>query len=251
MKGRSVSLDLEISLEDAAFGKDVKIQVPRTEKCKKCKGSGAAPGTSPKKCGTCGGIGQIRSVTQSGFGQFVRIMPCNACRGEGQVIEKPCPTCGGRGAVRKKSEIDVHIKPGVDTGNRVVLPEMGEAGFRGGPPGDLYVMIYVRSHPKFHREGKHLMYDTDISFAQAALGDEIEVPTLKGTAKLKIPKGTQTHTPFRLKGEGMPDVRGGKKGDLFVRVIVQTPTKMTEKQKALLLELEGKDKPKKKGKLFK
>jgi molecular chaperone DnaJ len=238
-------------LEDAAFGRDLKIEVPRTEKCSTCKGSGAKPGTSPKKCPDCGGTGQIKSVTGNRFSHFVRISPCSSCGGEGEVIESPCTTCNGRGMVRKYREMEVNIKPGVDTGSRIILPKAGEAGIRGGPPGDLYVMIYVKPHERFQREGKHLLYDTEISFVQAALGDEIEVPTLKGTAKLKIPKGTQTHTSFRLKGEGMPDLRGGRKGDLFVRVIVKTPTKLTEKQKTLLLEFEGKEKGRKKGKIFK
>jgi molecular chaperone DnaJ len=251
-KGNNLYQDLEIRLEEAAFGTKKTIKVPRIEKCNICNGTGTKPGTSPKKCSSCGGAGQIRDVKSSGFGQFVRITPCRSCNGSGEKIEHPCNDCHGRGVVRKYRKISVEVPAGVDTGNRIRLPGEGEASSSGGPPGDLFVVIYVRPHEIFHREGNHILYDAEITFAQAALGDEIEVPTLNGKAKLKIPKGTQTHTSFRLKGEGIPDVHGRGKGDEYVRVIVKTPTKLTDKQKQLLLEFEGLDKDSKgkKGRFF-
>ena len=208
------------------------------EKCEKCDGSGAKSGTSPKNCGTCGGTGQIRDVRSSGFGQFVRITPCRKCNGSGKKIEHPCPECHGRGTVRMYRKISVDVPAGMDTGNRIRLPGEGETSSSGGPKGDLYVVIYIKPHETFQREGNHILYDAEISFVQAALGDEIEVPTLKGKAKLKIPKGSQTHTTFRLRGEGIQDVHGRGKGDEYVRIIVKTPTKLTDRQKQLLLELE-------------
>lgn len=252
IKGDNLYQDLEISLEEAAFGAKKTISVPRIESCAKCNGTGAKPGTSPKKCSACGGTGQIRDVRSSGFGQFVRITPCRSCNGSGEKIEHPCTDCHGRGTVRRYRKISVDVPAGVDTGNRIRLPGEGEVSGSGGPPGDLFVVIYIRPHETFEREGNHIIYDAEITFAQAALGYEIEVPTLKGKAKLKIPKGTQTHTTFRLKGEGIPDVRGRGRGDEYVRVIVKTPTKLTERQKQLLLEFEGRDKgfKGKKGRFF-
>jgi molecular chaperone DnaJ len=251
-KGNNLYQDLEIRLEEAAFGTKKTIKIPRIEKCNICNGTGAKPGTSPKKCSACGGTGQIRDVKSSGFGQFVRITPCRSCNGSGEKIEHPCKECHGRGAVRKYRKISVDIPAGVDTGNRIRLPREGEASSSGGPPGDLFVVIYVRPHETFEREGNHILYDAEITFVQAVLGDEIEVPTLNGKAKLKIPKGTQTHTSFRLKGEGIPDVHGRGKGDEYVRVIVKTPTKLTDNQKHLLLEFEGLNKVSKgkKGRFF-
>ncbi len=242
IRGNHIYQDVEISLEEATFGTKKTIKVPRIEKCGKCNGTGAKPGTSPKKCSSCGGTGQIKDVKSSGFGQFVRITPCRSCQGSGEKIEHPCNECHGRGVVRKYRKISVDVRPGVDSGNRIRLSGEGEASSSGGPPGDLVVTIYVRPHEIFQREGNHILYDAEITFAQAALGDEIEVPTLKGKAKVKIPKGTQTHTSFRLKGEGIPDVHGRGKGDEYVRVIVKTPTKLNDRQKQLLLDFEGVDK---------
>jgi molecular chaperone DnaJ len=238
-RGSHLYHDLEITLEEAAFGTKKTIKVPRIESCSKCNGTGAKPGTSPKKCSSCGGTGQIRDVTRSGFGQFVRITPCRSCNGTGEKIDHPCSDCHGRGKVRRYRKIKVDVPSGVDTGNRIRLPGEGEANNGQGPSGDLFVIIYVKSHEIFQREGNHILFDAEISFAQAVLGDEIEVPTLKGKAKLKIPKGTQTHTILRLKGEGIPDVHGRGRGDEYVRVIVKTPSKLTEKQKQLLMEFEG------------
>jgi molecular chaperone DnaJ len=241
-RGSNLYQDLEINLEEAAFGTKKTIKVPRIEKCSKCNGTGAKPGTSPKKCPSCRGTGQIKDVRSSGFGQFIRITPCRTCQGSGEKIEHPCNECHGRGVVRKYRKISVDIRAGVDSGNRIRLPGEGEASSSGGPPGDLFVVIYVKPHEIFQREGNHILYDAEITFAQAALGDEIEVPTLNSKAKVKIPKGTQTHTSFRLKGEGIPDVHGRGKGDEYVRVIVKTPTKLNDRQKQFLLDFEGMDK---------
>jgi molecular chaperone DnaJ len=251
-RGENIYYELEIDLKEAAFSTKKTIKVPRLETCKTCEGSGAKPGTKPKKCSTCQGTGQIRDVRSSGFGQFVRIMPCRSCRGSGEKIEHPCLDCIGKGMKRKYRKITVDVPKGVDSGNRIRLPGEGEASSSGGPPGDLFVVIHVKPDDTFSREGNHILYDAEITFGQATLGDEIEVPTLKGKAQLKIPKGTQSHTVFRLKGEGIPDVRGRGKGDEYVRVIVKTPTKLSENQKQLLLEFESMDKgsKKKKGRFF-
>jgi molecular chaperone DnaJ len=248
VKGKDLHHDLEITLKESAFGTKKDLKLPRIEACEKCSGSGAKPGTSPVECPACKGTGQIKDVRSSSFGQFVRIYPCRSCNGTGGKIEHPCSECNGKGRVRRFRKISVDIPPGVDTGTRIRLPGEGEASSSGGASGDLYVMIYVKPHDTFQREGNHIIYDAEISFAQAALGDEIEVPTLRGKAKLKIPKGTQTHTTFRLKGEGISDVHGRGKGDQYVRAVVKTPTKLTEKQKQLLLEFDEKEKIRKKDK---
>ncbi len=251
-RGNNLHYDMEIDLEDSAFGTKKTIKVPRLESCKTCQGSGAKPGTSPKTCTACGGSGQIRDVKSSGFGQFVRIMPCRSCRGSGEKIEHPCTDCHGKGMVRKYRKITVDVPAGVDSGNRIRLPREGEASPSGGPAGDLFVAIQIKAHDIFQREGNHILYDAQITFAQAALGDEIEVPTLKAKAYLKIPKGTQTHTIFRLKNEGIPDVHGRGKGDEYVRAIVITPTRLNDKQKQLLRELDEQKigSKKKKGRFF-
>ena len=188
-RGKNIYHDLEIELEEAAFGTKKTINVPRIEGCSRCNGTGAKPGTSPKKCPSCGGTGQIKDVRSSGFGQFVRITPCRSCNGSGEKIEHPCTECHGKGRVRNYRKISVDIPAGVDTGTRIRLSGEGEAS-SGGKPGDLYVVIYIKPHDTFQREGNHIIYDAVISFTQAALGDEIQVPTLKSKAKLKIPKGT-------------------------------------------------------------
>ncbi len=233
-KGPDLKFDLEISLKEAAFGLEREIKVPRTESCGTCGGSGAAAGSRPKTCTACSGTGQMQFAQNTPFGRVVQSRTCDRCRGAGKIIEKPCPTCRGTGYVRRSRSIKIKVPPGVDNGSRLRLSGEGEAGKRGGPPGDLYVFIHVKPHRIFSREGDDLMCEINISFVQAALGDELEVPTLEGNARLKIPEGTQSGTVFRMKGKGVPHVDGYGRGDQHVRIQVVTPTRLTEKQKELL-----------------
>ncbi|MFZ5590696.1 MAG: molecular chaperone DnaJ [Bacillota bacterium] len=235
-KGADLRVDLELTLEEAAFGVERDIKVPREEECTTCGGSGAAPGTKAQVCPACNGSGQIQYAQSTPFGRIVQTRTCDRCRGAGRVLEKPCPTCHGAGRVRRTRSIHVKVPPGVDSGTRLRVAGEGEPGLRGGPRGDLYVFIHVRPHKVFVRDGNDVICEVKISFAQAALGDEIEVPTLEGTAKMKVPEGTQSGTVFRLKGKGIPDVHGYGRGDQHVRVQVVTPTKLSEKQKELLRE---------------
>lgn len=235
-QGADLRYDLEMDFEEAAFGLETEIVVPRTEKCDHCHGNQAEPGTPIKECPECGGTGEVRQARQTAFGRFVNVAPCHRCRGEGKIVETPCKECHGAGVVRKQRNLKVKIPAGVADGHRVRLTGEGEAGERGGPPGDLYVFISVRPHEFFRRDGNHVICEVPISFTQAALGDEIEVPTLQGTAKLKVPEGTQSGTRFRLKGHGIPDVRGYGRGDQYVVAQVVTPTRMTSKQREILKE---------------
>jgi len=236
-RGQSIRFNMEITLEQAATGLETEIEAPRTEQCNLCHGSGAAPGTSPRQCPTCNGKGQIEHAQATPFGQFVQVTTCRNCGGRGRVIDSPCPRCRGLGMVQQKRKIRVKIPPGVDTGSRLRLTGEGDAGIRGGPPGDLYVVVYVKHHKVFERSDSDLLVTVPVSFVQATLGDEIDVPTIEGTAKLKIPSGTQTHTVFKLRGKGMPRLNQSGRGDELVRVIVQTPTKLTSNQRKLLEEL--------------
>ncbi|MEW5899654.1 MAG: molecular chaperone DnaJ [Bacillota bacterium] len=235
-KGADIRVDVEISFKEAAFGVEKDIRVPRIEDCENCRGTGAAPGTAPQKCSVCGGTGQVQYAQSTPFGRIMQTHTCDRCRGTGKIIEKPCGVCRGAGKVRRTRTIHVKIPPGVDTGTRLRVAGEGEAGLRGGPPGDLYVYLNVRPHRLFKREGNDIICEVPISFAQAALGDELEVPTLEGTAKIRIPEGTQHGTEFRLRGKGIPDLNGYGRGDQYVRVKVVTPTRLTERQKQLLRE---------------
>jgi molecular chaperone DnaJ len=236
-RGADLRYDLEISLEEAAFGLERDIEVVRLEACPTCGGTGAKPGTSPITCPVCGGRGQTAQVRTTAFGRFTSITTCPRCGGEGRVIDSPCSACQGRGRVRKRKKIRVKVPAGVDSGMRVRVAGEGEAGLRGGPPGDLFVFITVRPHEVFQRDGNDIVCEIPISIWQAALGDEVEVPALEGRATLRVPEGTQTGTAFRLRGKGIPDVRGGSRGDQYVRVRVVTPTRLTEKEKELIREL--------------
>lgn len=236
VKGADLRYDLEIDFEEAAFGVETEISVPRLEVCGRCHGNKAEPGTPIRSCPECQGSGQVRRVQQTPFGRFVNVQTCSRCRGEGKWVETACRECHGAGVVQRTRRITVKIPAGVDSGQRIRLAGEGEAGERGGPPGDLYVFVTVRPHPFFKREGRDIHCEVPISFVQAALGDEIEVPTLEGPLVLKIPEGTQTGTTFRLRGKGVPDVRGFGKGDQFVRVKVVTPTHLTDAQRAILRE---------------
>ncbi|MFZ5646670.1 MAG: molecular chaperone DnaJ [Bacillota bacterium] len=235
-RGADLRVDLEISFEEAAFGLEKDIRVPRNEECGTCGGTGAAPGTRPQTCPACNGSGQIQYAQNTPFGRIVQSRTCDRCRGAGKVIEKPCATCHGAGQVRKTRSIHVKVPAGVDSGTRLRVSGEGESGARGGPRGDLYVYIYVKPHKFFRREGNDVIVEMPLSFAQAALGDEIEVDTLDGKAKVKIPEGTQGGSVFRLRGKGIPDLHGHGRGDQLVRVKVVTPTRLTDKQKALLME---------------
>ncbi|MED4269811.1 molecular chaperone DnaJ [Geobacillus stearothermophilus] len=237
-KGADVEYMMTLTFEEAAFGKETEIEVPREETCETCHGSGAKPGTSPQPCSRCGGSGQITSEQATPFGRIINRQTCPTCGGTGRYIPEKCPTCGGTGRVKQRKKIHVKIPAGVDDGQQLRVAGQGEPGVNGGPPGDLYIIFRVEPHEFFERDGLDIYCEVPLSFAQAALGDEIEVPTLYGDVKLKIPAGTQTGTRFRLRGKGVPNVRGYGQGDQHVIVRVVTPTKLTEKQKQLLREFD-------------
>jgi molecular chaperone DnaJ len=233
-RGADLRYDLAVSLEDAVGGTTVQISVPRAVACKKCKGSGAEPGSTPEKCPTCGGHGVVR--IQQGFLQMQQT--CPHCRGAGTIINNPCTECHGQGRTQETRTLSVKIPAGIDDGDRIRLAGEGEAGENGGPTGDLYVQVRVKPHDLFQREGNNLLSEVPISFATATLGGEIEVPTLSGKVMLKIPAETQTGRVFRLRGKGVTALRGGTTGDLLCRVVVETPVKLNKKQKQLLEEFE-------------
>ncbi len=233
-RGADLRYNLELSLEDAVNGTTVKIRIPTWVKCDTCGGSGAKEGSQPQTCGTCQGQGQVRM--QQGF--FSVQQTCPHCRGTGQIIKDPCNTCHGQGRVQKHKTLSVKVPAGVDNGDRVRLTGEGEAGEHGGPSGDLYVEMHIREHKIFQREGNDLYCEVPISIVTAALGGELDVPTLNGKVKLKIPAESQTGKLFRLRGKGVKSVRGGAVGDLLCRVVVETPVQLTARQKELLLELE-------------
>lgn len=235
-RGNDLRYDMEITLENAAFGLETTITIPRAENCPTCAGSGAEPGTKPEKCTYCHGTGQQQVVRNTAFGRFVSVKPCDACRGTGTFIKDKCGECHGTGHVQRQRQIEIKIPAGVDTGSRLRVSGEGEAGTHGGPSGDLYVIIHVKAHKTFVRDGNDVVLELPVSFTQAALGTEIEVPTLDGKARLKIPEGTQTGTMFRLRGKGIPHLRGYGSGDQHVRVVVKVPKKLSSKQKDLLRE---------------
>jgi molecular chaperone DnaJ len=233
-RGQDLLHGLAINLEDAASGKTMMIEVPRTEACETCHGVGAKPGTYPKMCPTCNGSGQVSTTQNTPFGRFVTTSPCGACRGGGKIIESPCTICNGGGAIQKIRKLEVKIPPGVDNGSRLRILGEGELGKNGGHPGDLYIGINVNPHSIFIRHGDDLVMETTVSFAQAALGDKIIVKTLDGNVEMNIPPGTQNGHMFRLKDKGMPGLAISNKGDQIVRIKVAVPTKLTDKQKDLL-----------------
>src|SRR5438132_2781559 len=232
-RGADLRYDLEISLEEAAAGMTAQLRIPKLEKCEKCDGSGATPGTHAETCSTCNGAGQVRY--QQGFFSVSRT--CGTCRGAGQVISSPCEACRGAGRIEREKSMEVKIPAGVETGSRLRLQAEGESGVYGGPSGDLYVVIHVSEHEEFERQGNNLYSSVPISFAQAALGSEIEVRTLNGEQSLKIPAGTQTGTVFRVRGQGMPVLGGRGRGDMFVSVSVVTPKTLSREQRRLLEQL--------------
>ncbi|MHB1407382.1 MAG: molecular chaperone DnaJ [Desulfitobacteriaceae bacterium] len=235
-RGADLRYDMAVTFEEAAFGIEKEIQVPRSETCPDCQGSGAAAGTHPTTCSQCQGSGQIKVTQRTPFGHIQTARTCPACHGEGKTISTPCRTCNGQGKVRKVKNIKINVPAGSEDGLNLRLSGDGEAGHRGGPPGDLYIVLHVKPHKFFERDGNDVYCEIPITFVQAALGAEVEVPTLDGNVKMKIPEGTQTATVFRLKGHGIPYRRGSGRGDQHVRAIVTTPTKLSDKQKELLKE---------------
>jgi molecular chaperone DnaJ len=233
-RGADLRYNMEISLEEAARGTETKIRIPVMAECETCHGSGAKPGTEPTTCSTCGGHGQVRM--QQGF--FSIQQTCPKCHGSGKMVASPCGTCHGDGRVKQQKTLSVKIPAGVDEGDRIRLTGEGEAGVNGGPSGDLYVVIHLKKHSIFERDGGDLHCEMPISFTVAALGGEIEIPTLDGHAKMKIPAETQTGAKFRLRNKGIKPLRSSDHGDLICHVVVETPVKITERQKELLRELE-------------
>lgn len=230
-RGADLQYTMTIEFKEAVFGKDTDITIPRTESCDRCHGSGAKSGTKPETCSTCKGTGQQEVVQNTAFGRIVNRRVCSSCNGQGKIIHEKCGGCHGNGTIKKQRKINVKIPAGVDEGAQLRISGEGEAGLRGGPPGDLYVVIRVRSHEFFEREGDDIYCEIPLTFTQAALGDEIEIPTLTEKVKLKIPAGTQTSTYFRLKGKGVPRLRGYGQGDQHVKVVVVTPTNLSDEQK--------------------
>lgn len=235
-QGADLQYTMTLSFEEAVFGKETDIEIPREETCDTCNGNGAKPGTKPETCKHCNGSGQLNVEQNTPFGRIVNRRVCQHCNGTGKEIKHKCSTCGGTGKVKKRRKIHVKIPAGIDDGQQLRVSGQGEPGVNGGPAGDLYVVFHVRSHEFFERNDDDIYCEMPITFVQAALGDEVEVPTLHGKVKLKVPAGTQTGTKFRLRGKGVPNVRGYGVGDQHVIVRIVTPTKLTEKQKQLLQE---------------
>jgi molecular chaperone DnaJ len=233
-RGADLRYDLELDLEQAVFGHSASVEFTTLGECEPCNGSGAAPGSKSAPCETCKGVGQVRM--QQGF--FAVQQTCPRCKGRGQVINQPCDSCLGQGRIRKKKTLAVKVPEGVDNGDRIRLSGEGEAGRNGGPPGDLYVEIRVREHPIFERDGSHLSCEVPISFVTATLGGTVEVPTLDGSVELKVPAESQSGRVFRLREKGVKPVRGGPTGDLFCRVMIETPVNLTEEQRELLLKFD-------------
>jgi molecular chaperone DnaJ len=236
-RGTNLSYAITITFEEAALGCKREINISRIENCSMCQGLGNKPGSQPSRCPNCNGSGQVRRVHQSFFGRFAHTITCPQCQGEGRIITEPCPQCRGTGKEKHKRNITVNIPAGVDNGSQIRLRDEGEAGSRGGPAGDLYINLSVQEHEFFSRYNDDLLYELPINFAQAALGTEVEVPTLNGKTKLKIPAGSQTGQVFRLKGQGIPHLRGNGRGDQLVTLFVVTPDSLTEKQRQLFRKL--------------
>ena len=235
-RGADLRYDMEITLEDVVKGKETHIKIPRKETCSDCGGSGAREGSTADTCATCGGTGQQQVVRNTAFGSFVSVRTCETCRGEGRVIKDRCPNCRGQGRITRDREIEVKIPAGVEDGSRLRLSGEGEGGLRGGPPGDLYIIIHVRIHDTFKRRGDNLSCEVPISLVDAALGGPIEVTTIDDVAQMNVPEGTQTGTVFRLKGKGVPHLRGYGRGDLLVSVKVEIPRRLNARQKKILRE---------------
>jgi molecular chaperone DnaJ len=236
-RGQTVRIRLQLTLAEVAKGVTKTVRVSLLDNCAKCDGSGAEPGTAPTTCRTCDGSGEERHVQRSVFGQFVSVQPCHSCQGEGRIIEKPCSTCSGEGRVRAEREVELEVPPGVTAENFLTLRGRGSAGPRGGPRGDLVVLLEILEDPRFVREGSDLVHELPITFGQAALGAEVDVPTIEGTARVTVPAGFQSGEVLRLRGLGLPELNGTVRGDQLVRVQVWTPDELTPEQEALVKKL--------------
>lgn len=237
-RGDDLRYDLTITFEEAAFGCEKEISVTRDENCEECGGTGARKGTQPTQCPTCHGTGQVQSFVNTPIGRVSNVRVCDACHGQGTIINDPCPKCSGSGRVRRNRKITIKIPAGIDNGMQIPLRKQGEPGLRGGENGDLYIFVTVKPHKLFTRENYDLYCDVTVSFTQAALGGEIDVPTLNGMIKHNLPEGTQPGTVIRLRGQGIQNLRGAGKGDLYIKVNVEIPRKLTDKQKELLMQFD-------------
>ena len=233
-KGENLRITLQLTFEEAVFGCEKSVSVTRNESCKDCGGTGAKKGTSPETCPVCRGSGQVQSTQRTPFGVFSSSSPCQNCKGTGKIIKEPCPSCKGEGRVRKTRTIRVKIPAGIDDGQTISLRGEGNGGTQGGPAGDLYVTVYVKGHKMFKRDGQDIILEMPISFAQAALGATLTVPTVDGKVQYDLPEGTQTGTVFRLRGSGVPSVNGRGRGDQYVKVNVEIPRNLNHEQKELL-----------------
>ena len=233
-RGADLRFDLEITFEEAAFGLEKEINLYRDETCDHCHGEGAEPGSKVESCPECNGTGYVRFTQNTMFGQMVNERPCSRCKGEGKIISEPCKECRGKGTVKRNKKLKVKIPAGVDNGSRLRVSGEGEAGAKGGPSGDLYVYLYVKPHKFFERDGTTVLCEVPINIVQATLGADIKVPTLDGQVTMKVPEGTQPGKVLRLKGKGIPSLRGGGRGDQLVRIKVVVPTKLSDKQKDAL-----------------
>jgi molecular chaperone DnaJ len=236
-KGQTLRVRLPVSLQEVVRGVTKKIRVAVLDLCKRCDGSGAAGGSAPSVCNVCGGTGEERQIQRSVFGQFVTMSPCRSCGGEGRVIQEPCSVCRGDGRIRTEREVDVEIPPGVSSENFLTLRGQGNAGPRSGPRGDIIILLEVEEDPRFLRDGENLLFELPVTFSQAALGDEVEIPGVEGTASLSIPPGVQSGDVLRLKGHGLPGLHGRGRGDQLVRVRVWTPERVSKEQEDLLRQL--------------
>ena len=249
-KGESLRASLTISFEEAAFGCEKEINLNRTEEGEACHGSGAEPGTTAETCPDCRGTGVVRVQQRTGGFAFSSTAPCSRCRGTGKIIHTPCKACGGSGSVKKTKRVTVSIPAGIDDGQAISLRGQGNAGKNGGPAGDLIVAVHVKPHPQFHRDGTTVLYEQPVTFYQAVMGAELEIPTIDGKVKYNLPAGTQTGTTFRLRGKGIPELRGRGRGDQYVTVRVQVPTSLNGEQKEALrafAEAMGEDVPEESG----
>jgi molecular chaperone DnaJ len=235
-QGADLQYTMTLEFKEAVFGKETDIEIPKEETCETCHGNGAKPGTKPETCSHCNGTGQLNVEQNTPFGRVVNRRVCHHCEGTGTFLKNKCTTCSGKGKVRKRKKIHVKIPAGIDNGQQIRISNQGEEGTNGGPAGDLYVVFNVKPHEFFERDGDDLYCEMPITFVQASLGDEIEVPTLQGKIKLKVPAGTQTGTNFRLRGKGAPNVRGHGQGDQHIQVQIITPKNLSERQRELLKE---------------